>query len=75
MSYETLNPPGSKERLDGGWTYVDVRTVEEFEAGHAPGAFTPVLVVLGRLREGRVGEEPREVEDVREGDFGEAVLR
>ena len=25
-------------RLSQGWTYVDVRTVEEFEAGHPPGA-------------------------------------
>ena len=28
----------ASERLSEGWTYVDVRTVEEFEAGHPPGA-------------------------------------
>lgn len=26
------------DKLAAGWTYVDVRTVEEFEAGHVPGS-------------------------------------
>ncbi len=55
MSYETLNPAGSKERLDGGWTYVDVRTVEEFEAGHAPGAYNVPILFRGAM-----GMEPNE---------------
>lgn len=27
------------ELLDAGWAYLDVRTVQEFELGHVPGAF------------------------------------
>jgi rhodanese-related sulfurtransferase len=39
MSYATKTPQHAKELLDTGWTYVDVRTVEEFDAGHPTGAF------------------------------------
>ena len=41
MSYETLNPEETRARLDGDgeWTYVDVRTPEEFGRGHVPGAY------------------------------------
>ncbi len=40
MIFETLNPPATRERMDGGnWIYVDVRTVEEFVQGHVPGAW------------------------------------
>ena len=41
MNYETLNPEETRARLDGdgGWTYVDVRTPEEFARGHVPGAY------------------------------------
>ena len=40
MTFETLNPPATRERMDGGdWIYVDVRTVEEFVQGHVPGAW------------------------------------
>ena len=28
----------TSDKLAQGWTYVDVRTVEEFAAGHPPGA-------------------------------------
>ena len=34
-----ISPQDASARLGEGWTYVDVRTVEEFEAGHPPGAF------------------------------------
>jgi rhodanese-related sulfurtransferase len=33
-----ISPQEASEKLAEGWTYVDVRTVEEFEAGHPPGA-------------------------------------
>ena len=40
MTFETLNPSASRERMDSGdWIYVDVRTVEEFDQGHVPGAW------------------------------------
>ena len=39
-SFETLNPPATRERMDAGaWTYIDVRTVEEFDQGHVPGSW------------------------------------
>lgn len=46
MSFETLDPPGAKERLDSNasWILLDVRTVEEFEAGHGPGAYNIPLL-------------------------------
>ena len=40
MTFETLNPAVTLERMDGGeWIFVDVRTVEEFDQGHVPGAW------------------------------------
>ena len=48
MSYRTLNPTESKELLDGGegWIYVDVRSVEEYQAGHVPGAYNVPFAYL-----------------------------
>jgi rhodanese-related sulfurtransferase len=40
MSYETLDPAAARARLEGdAWIYLDVRTVEEYEPGHVPGAY------------------------------------
>ena len=40
MSYRSTNPKGAKALLDDeSHTLVDVRTVEEFDAGHVPGAY------------------------------------
>jgi len=36
------------ELLSSGWTYLDVRTVEEFETGHVPGAYN-VPIQLGSV--------------------------
>ena len=47
MSYQTKNPAAVKQLLadDPAWAYVDVRTVEEFEQGHVPGAYNvPILL-------------------------------
>jgi rhodanese-related sulfurtransferase len=33
-----ISPQEASVKLAEGWTYVDVRTVEEFEEGHPPGA-------------------------------------
>ena len=49
MSYTNTDPAGARELLaQGGWTYVDVRSVEEFEEGHVPGAYNVPLLFLGR---------------------------
>jgi rhodanese-related sulfurtransferase len=43
--YETLDPAAAKERLDqGDWTFLDIRSVEEFDAGHAAGAYNIPLL-------------------------------
>jgi len=49
MSYDTTTPEGAKALLDGsdGWTFLDVRTVEEFEAGHVPGAYNAPIAFRG----------------------------
>ena len=39
MSFETILPQGAATRLTDGWTYLDVRTSEEFAEGHPPGAY------------------------------------
>ena len=41
MTYETILPDEDRRRLDDetGWVYVDVRSVEEFAAGHPRGAY------------------------------------
>lgn len=40
MPLERISPEQTHEKLqsDEDWIYLDVRTVEEFEAGHVPGA-------------------------------------
>lgn len=46
-----ISPQEASAKLAEGWTYVDVRTVEEFEAGHPPGAVNvPIaLAAPGRM--------------------------
>ena len=47
MSYETINPAGAKQRLDGDepWIYLDVRTAEEFAQSRVPESVNvPVLL-------------------------------
>ncbi|MDP6539124.1 MAG: rhodanese-like domain-containing protein [Planctomycetota bacterium] len=41
MSHETLEPSDAHERIqrEQGWHCLDVRTPEEFAAGHLPGAW------------------------------------
>jgi len=43
-----ISPQEASAKLAEGWTYVDVRTEQEFEAGHAPGAVNvPVALMAG----------------------------
>lgn len=54
MSHRSLEPSEAKALLEGpeGWKYVDVRTEEEFQAGHAAGAWNVPVAV--RDRSGRM---------------------
>lgn len=48
MAIEEIDPQEAKRRQDDGWTYVDVRTPEEFAAGHPAGAVNvPVAFMQG----------------------------
>lgn len=38
IDIERISSTEASAKLSDGWTYVDVRTVEEFEAGHPAGA-------------------------------------
>lgn len=44
MSHATKKPAEARALLGEGYVYLDVRTVEEFEQGHVPGAYNiPIL--------------------------------
>lgn len=47
MPHQTTNPAGAKDLLAKGYTYVDVRTVEEFQQGHVPGAYNVPIAFRG----------------------------
>lgn len=49
MSYTNVNPAGARELIEGepDHVVVDVRTVEEFEAGHVPGAYNVPFAFRG----------------------------
>ena len=42
-----ISPQEASAKLADGWTYVDVRTVEEYEAGHPTGAVNVPLMHAG----------------------------
>ncbi|HEY8088566.1 MAG TPA: rhodanese-like domain-containing protein [Polyangiaceae bacterium] len=42
-----ISPQEASAKLAEGWTYVDVRTTEEFEAGHVPGAVNVPIALAG----------------------------
>lgn len=49
MSFETIDPAQASDRITNSqWQYIDVRTVQEFDAGHPEGAFNiPVANIDG----------------------------
>jgi rhodanese-related sulfurtransferase len=50
-----ISPKEANDKLADGWTYVDVRTTEEFEAGHPAGAVNvPLTIATG----GRAAQNP-----------------
>ncbi len=46
MAYRTTNPAGAKQLFDAEdeTCFIDVRTVEEFDSGHVPGAYNVPLM-------------------------------
>lgn len=46
MSFQNVNPAAAKALSGAGdHTFIDVRTVEEFDDGHVPGSFNvPILL-------------------------------
>jgi rhodanese-related sulfurtransferase len=42
-----ISPQEASAKLAEGWTYVDVRTVQEFTAGHPPGAVNVPIMHAG----------------------------
>jgi rhodanese-related sulfurtransferase len=46
-SPKRITPKEASEKLSQGYTYVDVRTVEEFEAGHPTGAVNVPIALAG----------------------------
>ncbi len=42
-----ISPQEASAKLAEGWTYVDVRTTQEFEAGHPPGAVNVPVALAG----------------------------
>jgi rhodanese-related sulfurtransferase len=64
MAIKRISPEEAKSLLESGdgYAYVDVRTVEEFDAGHVPGAKNIPVLELGPS--GRMQFNPRFVEVV-----------
>ncbi len=54
VEIDRISPEDAQARLgsDEGWTYLDVRTEEEFEEGHVPGALN--IPVAERTHQGMV---------------------
>lgn len=47
MAVKRISPAEAKELLDQGWTYLDVRSVPEYEQGHPSGAKNAPLLHIG----------------------------
>jgi rhodanese-related sulfurtransferase len=48
-----LHPPQALEKIEKeGYLYLDVRTEEEFAAGHAPGAYNVPVMFRGPVQQG-----------------------
>jgi rhodanese-related sulfurtransferase len=47
MNPTRISPQEARDKLAEGYTYVDVRTSEEFQAGHPPGAVNVPVMLAG----------------------------
>lgn len=74
MGYRTTDPAGAKELLDSSepWAYVDVRTEEEFAAGHVPGAYN--VPIFLRDATGRMAPNTAFLEVIRRNFAADAKL-
>jgi len=45
--YDEMGVLEAHQRVQDGWTYVDVRTPQEFEGGHAAGAINVPFALIG----------------------------
>jgi rhodanese-related sulfurtransferase len=63
MTYTNAKPGAAKKLLDGaeGWIYLDVRTPEEFQAGHVAGAYNVPFAMRDRTGRMTQNEEFAEV--------------
>lgn len=58
MKFENLTPREAWERIEReGWIHLDVRTTQEFDEGHAPGAFNVPLLHFDPMRGRRPNED------------------
>jgi len=73
MDVKRHSPEETKALLDSGqgYVYLDVRTVEEFEAGHVPGARNIPFMIRGSAG---MAPNPHFVEDVQENFAKDANL-
>jgi rhodanese-related sulfurtransferase len=71
MEVKRYSPEETKALLDSGqgYVYLDVRTVEEFEAGHVPGAKNIPFMIRGPMG---MAANPNFVQDVQE-NFSQEV--
>lgn len=49
MTVRRVSPQDAKSLLDEGYLYLDVRTTEEFEAGHPTGAYNVPIATSGPM--------------------------
>jgi rhodanese-related sulfurtransferase len=66
MPNRRVTPEEAAALMGEGWSYVDVRTIPEFDAGHPAGAYSVPLMQQGAA--GRVAN--RDFVSVMEGAFG-----
>jgi len=69
MPIRRVTPQEATELLADGWTYVDVRTIPEFDAGHPTGAYNVPLMHQGTTGRTSNGE----FVPVMEGAFGQGA--
>jgi len=47
MPVKQVSPKQASELVGQGWSYLDVRSIPEYDAGHVPGAYNVPLMHMG----------------------------